>query len=97
MAALGKHNIDKSELFPMFDENNQIFGTQLFTGKGTDSHAICIDNLKKDDYKYNTQIQNYSHYRKFPLHDECEIILFEVCLSDMIKSHLWSRRNLATN
>jgi hypothetical protein len=29
--------------------------------------------------------------------DECEIILFEVGLSDMIKSHLWSRRNLAKN
>lgn len=79
----------------MFGDKNQILGTQLFTGKGDDTHSIQITNLvKSDDFKYPNQIQNYSNYRKFPLHDECEIILFEVGLSEMIKSHLWSRRGL---
>lgn len=64
----------------MFGNNNEILGTQLFGGKGADAHAIQIENLVRD-FKYPDQIQNYSHYRKFPLHDECEIILFEVGLS----------------
>lgn len=65
----------------MFGKNNEILGTQLFGGTGADAHAIQIKNLVKEDFKYRNQIQNYSHYRKFPLHDECEIILFEVGLS----------------
>ena len=45
LAASGSHNIEKSDLFPLFGENNEILGTQLFGSKKEDSHAIQIKNL----------------------------------------------------
>lgn len=46
LASSGFHEIQNCDLFPLFGENNEILGTQLFEGKGDESHAIQIRNIK---------------------------------------------------
>lgn len=46
VACNGDFSLQKSELFPYFDKDGSVLGTQIFTGYGEDSHIIEIPNLK---------------------------------------------------